>query len=237
MEWIGPYWNGSEWITGEHPIVNNPITDEEKEDRYWDYSSLSRDDVYTSMLESIEYYKGFYIGRYEAGIGTDDKVESKRNISPIVGIAQTEAIKVCANKTKESINTHLMYGTEWDSVLNWLIGKAKISSDVIGELKTMKIEDIQTNSSSWGNYSNSTGDSKTDSNILQNTGTSEYWKVNNIYDLAGNVWEWTQEKYSTGNRRTSRGGGYNGDALKYPSAYRGSNDADYTDNHDVRISC
>ena len=33
-------------------------------------------------------------------------------------------------------------------------------------------------------------------------------KANNIYDLAGNNWEWTQEQYGSGNY-VMRGGGYN----------------------------
>lgn len=33
------------------------------------------------------------------------------------------------------------------------------------------------------------------SGITRTTGYSEYWKANNIYDLSGNVWEYTQERY------------------------------------------
>ena len=87
----------------------------------------------------------------------------------------------------------------------------------------MNIDDIQTNSSSWGNYTNSTGDSASEPwvrNTLQNTGASEYWKANNIYDLAGNVNEWTQEKYSTGTYRAARGGGYDYDGAGSPAASR-----------------
>ena len=101
-----------------------------------------------------------------------------------------------------------MYGIEWDSILKWLNGNAKISSSTSGETKTMALGDLQTNSCSWGNYSNSTGNAATNSGSKQTTGKSEYWKANNIYDLAGNVWEWTQEKWSTATRRAYRGGSY-----------------------------
>ena len=42
------------------------------------------------------------------------------------------------------------------------------------------------------------------------TGRSEYWKANNIYDLAGNTWEWTQE-LSAGMHGNGRGGSYQED--------------------------
>ena len=38
------------------------------------------------------------------------------------------------------------------------------------------------------------------------TGRSEYWKANNIYDLAGNTFEWTQEQVGTNS--VYRGGDY-----------------------------
>ena len=102
-----------------------------------------------------------------------------------------------------------------------IIGNAEISSSTGGELKTMELSDIQTSSSSWGNFYNSKGDAATNSGSKQNTGASEYWKSNNIYDLAGNVYEWTQEKYSTGTDSIGRGdeyiyeGGYNPAANRY----------------------
>ena len=87
----------------------------------------------------------------------------------------------------------------------------------------MELADIQTNSSSWGNVSNSTGDAATDAGSKQNTGYSEYWKANNIYNLAGNVYEWTQEKYSTGTNRANRGGVYDVNGDYYPVASRNNN--------------
>ena len=59
-------------------------------------------------------------------------------------------------------------------------------------------------------------------------GTNEYWKVNNIYDLAGNVYEWTQEKYSTGSHRTVRGGEYDFNGNKSPAANRYADDESTT---------
>ena len=49
-----------------------------------------------------------------------------------------------------------------------------------------------------GNYSQ---------NTKQNTGSNETWKANNIYDLAGNCWEWTKEANNT-DYRAACGGDY-----------------------------
>ena len=223
--WNGPYWNGSSWITGEHPIAKNPVNDTDKQNKYWDDSTTEE---YQDMLASVQHYKGFYIGRYEASQGANDIAQSKRNVPTWYAASQTTAITACANNTTTE-NMHLMYGVEWDSVLNWLKDNATISSSTSGVTKTMDIADIQTNSSSWGNYSNSTGDAAENSYELQNTGASEYWKANNIYDLAGNAREWTQEKYSTGTDRASRGGCYIFDGDNYPPAHRFFNDESFSD--------
>ena len=106
---------------------------------------------------------------------------------------------------------HTIYGIEWDSTLNWLIGNAIISSAEAGKTKIMDRDDIEFDSSSWGNYWGSTGDAIIDSGDINVTGESEYWKANNIYDLAGNLPEETQEKYSTEGYGNCRGGSYFGD--------------------------
>ena len=233
--WNGPYY-GSSWTTGEHPIVKNPTSETDKQNKYWDDSTTQE---YQDMLASVEHYKGFYIGRYEASQGENDIAQSKRNVSPWTVVPQTTAITACESNTTTA-NMHLMYGIEWDSVLNWLKDNATISSPNAGETKTMNITDIQTNSSSWGNYSNSTGDAASEpweQYTRQNTGASEYWKANNIYDLAGNVTEWTQEKYSTGTNRALRGGVYNRDGDDRPAASRNDNfESNSNDTYGFRAS-
>ena len=160
------------------------------------------------MISSVEEYKGFYIGRYEASQDSTGTIaQSKRNQTTWTDVTQIASITASAQLNPNN-NSHLIYGIEWDSVLNWLNGNATISSTTTGETKTMELADIQTNSTSWGNYYNSTGDAATGRRSKQNTGYSEYWKANNIYDLAGNIGEWTQEKYSTDASSASRGGYY-----------------------------
>ena len=78
-------------------------------------------------------------------------------------------------------------------------------------------EEVIDDSKSWGNYrnatftyTNSSGGTSTKnegSGIRIPTGSTEYTKANNIYDLAGNVYDWTMEANTT-SYRVFRGGGH-----------------------------
>ena len=83
-------------------------------------------------------------------------------------------------------------------------------------------------SRSWGNYS----DSISPANVSgygspQDTGYSEYWSANKIYDLAGNYKDWTQEAYST-NDRIYRGGHYYWSGSDDPGSDRETDNSDNT---------
>ncbi len=201
------------------------FADKSTANRWWEDTNTTE---YTNMVTSVTQNKGFYVARYEASANSDSsKAQSKRGATTWTDISPTDAIDK-SKKYNTALHSHLMYGIEWDSILNWLNGNATISSSTSGETKTMELADLQTNSCSWGNYPNSTGNAATNCGSKQTTGKSEYWKVNNIYDLAGNVSEWTQEKYSTGAPRANRGGYYGYDGDRIPAANRGINGASDT---------
>ena len=215
VSWTTPYGydeNGS-WGSGGRTHL---LAESSTLNRWWEDKTTSE---YTDMIASVNRNKGFYISRYEASQKDSITAQSKRGQNPWVSVAQTTAITASSNM-KTSIKSHLIYGIEWDSVLTWLLDSgAKIGAET-GETKTITENDVQSDSSSWGNYSNSTGGAADKSGSRKPGGTNEYWKVNNIYDLAGNVSEWTQEKYSTGTIRADRGGYYVSDGDRYPAAYR-----------------
>ena len=147
---------------------------------------------YKAMSDSIKKYKGFYIGRYELTGSVDSPAEKKG--TSLTNTNWYNLYKACQNVVQDEtgiVKSTMIYGVQWDAVCSWL----KQSGF-----------DTDSNSSSWGNYSNSTGDAYIEgkSGSKQDTGYSEYWKANNIYDLAGNCYEWTQEAYSTTYRVSRR---------------------------------
>ena len=146
---------------------------------------------YTDMYESIKKYGGFYIGRYEL-TGT---VETPTVKVGIVLASQNwyKMRKLCTEIIKNNANvaSTMIYGVEWDETMNWLKNTIFSSSP----------EKVDEDSSSWGNYDNSSGAAAIEgAGEKQETGYSEAWSVNHIYDLAGNCYENTQEAVNTSSR-------------------------------------
>ena len=86
------------------------------------------------------------------------------------------------------VTSQLITGAGWDRTMNWLVETG------------MEEEKVLYDSRSWGNYEDSIENALTNSgssNMNWRTGRSEYWKANNIYDLAGNTEEWTQEMFGS----------------------------------------
>ena len=165
----------------------------------------------------VKKYGGFYIGRYEAGVPENQTtIDGKSSTSNVKGVpvskkeatvwtyinhtnAKENAESMISN---EYVQTGLITGTAWDTVCHWI-----------------KSDDELKDSRTYGNYSNSLAPANENSGTKRTAGFNEKWKVKNIYDLAGNVWEWTSEKeYSSS--FIFRGGSYNYDGSDYPVSYR-----------------
>ena len=154
---------------------------------------------YKAMSVSVKKYHGFWIGRYEL-TGTVDTPTVKAG--DVLTASSSEAgnwyglYKACQNviKNNTDVKSTMIYGCQWDETMSWL-NKCGYNTD--------------TDSSSWGNYSGSP----------INTGSVSTYKANEIFDLAGNYYDWTQEAYST-NYRVCRGGycSYSGSSV--PAAAR-----------------
>ena len=182
-------------------------------DSFSSYSEALPEDEKTS----VERYKGFYIGRYEAGdkesTGTtkatfrtsssdaSNSVTIKADQVPYNYVTRTQAVSLAegfATKQGYKAKTKLVSSYAWDTTIAFL---QKVNSDY-------------GNSSEEGNYKDTTfpytditGASQTkaeSSNVLVPTGQTT--PVCNIYDMGGNVWEWTTESCSS---------------TKYPYALRG----------------
>ena len=124
---------------------------------------------YNKMLSSIYTNKGFYIGRYEAGIaGSDDdtslarysrteitsnspKAVSKKDMIPYNNVYCSDAQQLANEMSTGDKTSSLMYGIQWDLVCKFLEVKGNWDTST----KTAQYY-IKQNSTSWGNYKNST---------------------------------------------------------------------------------
>ena len=166
---------------------------------------------FNEMVESVNTYGGFYIGRYETGnlassVGTEPVVVKENNsISGVNWYYQYQNSKLI--KANENVVSTMIWGSMWDRTLIWLAEENEVTDGENG-----KSYAELTNSIYWGNYSGE----------KLSAGFSDSYMTNNIYDLAGNVYDWTIEAGDTYNR-VPRGGNYNNNGNNYPVAYRNYN--------------
>ena len=202
---------------------------------------------YLEIMESIKKYGGFYIGRYELGYENNTTpVVKKMNTSNNYIAWYTSYTRCLALKgSNNNITTMMITGSLWDETIDWLVSSGATDSE--GTALTYQL--VGSNSTTFGNYYNATFNyiakdaemptatetKETSKSVLIPTGSAEYTKTNNIYDMAGNVWEWTTEAYSTGSR-VCRGGGYYGYGNGNPLASRGDYNPNGSDSY-VRLSC
>lgn len=162
------------------------------------------------QLLSVVKYGGFYISRYAISKNLEDGTpQSIRGQMPWTHINPEDAIKVAASlEYNGSVTSHMVYGAEYDCTLEFLKkSKAKTNKEIAWD------------SSDWGNYS----PVNRGENEIAKTGSSEKWCANNIYDLAGNVCEVTQEAYNDGYYAV-RGGTANSAGKTFPASKRSYTD-------------
>ena len=160
--------------------------------------SLSLVDDYEEMIASVEKNKGFYVGRYEvSGLVTSPTEQGDK--TPLTNQTWYNLYKACKGFTVEGVvESRMIWGCQWDVVCNY-----------IAEDSTYSITD----SSSWGNYNNTEVKSSDGNTTIKssgtstrlNTGVTTFTMAKNIYDLAGNCLEWTQEAYEEANGSRYRG--------------------------------
>ena len=132
---------------------------------------------------------------------------TKADAYPYTYVTRTQAQNLASNVNSGTKTSSLMFGVQWDLVLAFMHNKGNIADST-----------LTSNSTTIGNYKNnlwtiknanakySTDYGRTftacpnpfkkdaDSEILLTTGADSSFSVQNIYDIAGNVYEWTLEK-------------------------------------------
>ena len=158
---------------------------------------------FKKMINSVEKYGGFYIGRYETGNLSQDQVVVQKGNTDINYTTWYNAYEKCKtlSDNNNNIETGLIWGNQWDRTLMWLM-ECNAKDETTGKSK----EEVISDSTSWGNYRNATFTYTNSSGVTATknensstripTGSSDYTKANNIYDLAGNMYEWTMEAHS-----------------------------------------
>ena len=178
---------------------------------------------------SVERYKGFYIGRYEAGDKENTEAKTlrssndvtktvtiKANQAPYNMVTRTQAVSLAegfATKQGYKAKTKLVSSYAWDTTIAFM---QKVNSDY-------------GNSSEEGNYYDTrfsytdiTGANQTKAtNSVVLVPTGQTTAVCNIYDMGGNVWEWTTESCSyTDYPYARRGGNYSTFFAEDPAGFR-----------------
>ena len=193
-----------------------------------DYSEALPEDEKTS----VERYKGFYIGRYEAGDKENTEAKTlrssndvtktvtiKANQAPYNNVTKTQAISLAegfATKQGYKAKTKLVSSYAWDTTIAFL---QKVNSDYGSSSEEGNYKDTTFS------YTDITGARQTkakNSNVLVPTGQTT--PVCNIYDMGGNVFEWTTESCSnTDYPYARRGGFYYYIFANIPAGYRSGN--------------
>ena len=194
------------------------------------------------MYDSVYNNEGFYIGRYEAGRDSTDsnKVVIQKGANVYNNVAWSKnktmneesvvegtesnpdgAIELARNfdtaNEYKTVTSTLCYGVQWDATLTW------IDPDYTGFAK---------DSSGMGWYSGVSGNAEHKTGIDLKEGDSVKNMTKKIYDLAGNVSEWTMESYST-DVRLRRGGYYDNSGSNYPASYRSSSGSPSSSNSNI----
>ena len=185
------------------------------------YSSSKNSEYFTEALPedektSVERYKGFYIGRYEAGDkestvaktlrSSNDVTKTvtiKANQAPYNNVTKTQAISLAegfATKQGYKAKTKLVSSYAWDTTIAFM---QKVNSDYGSSSEEGNYKDTTFS------YTDITGARQTkakNSNVLVPTGQTT--PVCNIYDMGGNVFEWTTESCSNTDYPCAGRGGY-----------------------------
>ena len=224
---------------------------EDFSDTWYEGCGLSQskyEENYSKMLQSIKANGGFYIGKYEVG-SFDNPVTSSDNTRqaviqqgayPYNYVTCSQAEEIAEGLATGGKTSTLMFGIQWDLVLAYLESKGVPAADLNDDSSSWGNYANNSFPVAEGNkyaiYNQSTyqlgewnpvpsdyekPNSGTESRVLLSTGAVEDNSKMNIYDLAGNLWEWTLEKSTNASSPCAyRGGSFRNLGSDYPASDR-----------------
>ena len=165
---------------------------------------------YKEMIEGVESKEGFWVGRYETSNMKPDSTQDNTNVVKVVkgttnGIGDVQWYRMYAQQknyddlklTKSSnVKSSMIWGSQWDQIMIWM-------KDVPNKVNTTNGNYYITNSVGMGNFGNISEVDNGYSDTSDPTATGCF-DVKNIYDLAGNVDDWTLEVTATTSRVNRR---------------------------------
>ncbi len=199
---------------------------------YHSFSSYS-EKLSSDEQTSVSTYKGFYIGRYEAGdkdstdaetlrsegASISNKISIKKGQTPYNFISMTDAKSLAESfgtqqNYNTAIKTRLVSSYAWDTAIEFM---QKSVSDYGMSSPQGNYKDVDD-----FDYIDITGKKQTKRNGEETLiPTGQTIPVCNIYDMGGNLYEWTTESYSSiFVPRIRRGSSYGGTYAKCPASYR-----------------
>ena len=184
---------------------------------------------FNDLVKRVRNDKGFWVARFETSIDENGTAQSKKG--QVVQINQSWYNLYETEKTlsKSGTTSHMIWSCQWDQIMLWI--------------KDIKNNNYTTNpffildSTDGGNYSDTRIEDdegevikKKGQSIRFTSGISDAFQIKNIYDLAGNVFEWTMESWYAA-ARVVRGGYCSYSSTEYPISSRFHFPIDYQGEH------
>ena len=180
---------------------------------------------YNEMVKKVEEKGGFWVGRYETSSMSNSttenyiasnriQVSSKRNttngINSVTWYRMYAQQKIYSELALESKTTSSMiWGSQYDQIMIWMKGEK--SSDQASSRGKYYV----TNGAGKGNYKTISGVENDVYSGVAPTGSQDPYSTKNIFDLAGNVDEWSLEARDTCYRVERGGNCYFGTSASY----------------------
>lgn len=189
---------------------------------------------YNEMVKKVEEKGGFWVGRYETSSMSNSttenyiasnriQVSSKRNttngINKVTWYKMYAQQKIYSELALENKTTSSMiWGSQYDQIMIWM--KEEKSSDQAPSRGKYYV----TNGAGKGNYGTISEVKNDVYSEIAPTGSQDPYSTKNIFDLAGNVDEWSLEANDTCYRVERGGNCYFGTSARYTRpAHRYSN--------------